>query len=119
MAKNKNISSTRFPYLPVKITVTENNYNLEALIDTGFNGQVILPPNIFTNGQLPPKFVTCKLADNSIVEMPIHRGTLKLGDKKLNEIIILIIGDEPIIGREVIKHFKIILEYGRKIVLEE
>ena len=119
MAKNKSISSIHFPYIPVKITVVENNYNLEALVDTGFNGQVILPPNMFTNGQLPPKFVTCKLADNSIVEMPIHRGTLKLGDKKLNEIMILIIGDEPIIGREVIKHFKVTLDHGRKIILEK
>ena len=118
MAKNKSIISTRFPYIPVKITVIENNYDLEALIDTGFNGHAILPPKIFTNGKLPPKFVTCKLADNSIIETPIYRGTIKLGGKKLNDILVLIMGDEPIIGRSVIKSFKITLDHGRKIIVE-
>ena len=74
---------------------------------------------IFTNGQLPPKFVTCKLADNSIIETPLYRGTIKLGGKKLSDILVLIMGDEPIIGRSIIKHFKITLDHGRRIILDQ
>ncbi|MBI3103458.1 hypothetical protein HYZ05_00800 [Candidatus Daviesbacteria bacterium] len=118
MAKNKSINSVHFPYIPVKITVSENSYGLEALIDTGFNGQVILPPSLMTNGQLPKRFVTCKLADNSMVEMSANRGSIKLGGKKFKDVLVIIMGDEPVIGREVIKHFKIILDHGRKIILE-
>ena len=118
MAIGRKIISTRFPYIPVQVFVSENIYKLEALIDTGFDGQVILPPSLVANGQLPKRFVICKLADNSIVEMLAHRGSIKLGGKKLKDVLVIIMGDEPIIGREVIKHFKITLEYGRKIILD-
>lgn len=118
MEKSKKVIFLNFPYLPIKIVVNENTYKVEALLDTGFDGNIILPPNLFFNGKLPKRFVDCKLADNSIIEVPIYVGFVELGDKKLNNITVLIMGDEPIIGREVIKHFKITLDHGRKILLE-
>ena len=118
MALGRRITSAHFPYILVKITVGVNSYDVESLIDTGFDGQIILPPKIFINGQLPTKFVTCKLADNSIVEIPIHIGSIELGNRKFNDIAVLIMGDEPMVGREVLKHFKVTLDHGRKVIIE-
>ena len=46
-------------------------------------------------------------------------GSVKFWNKNLNNITILVMGDEPIIGREVIKHFKVILEHGQKVIVEQ
>src|SRR3989338_10655869 len=119
MAKNKTVTSSRFPYLPVNISITEKEFELEALLDTGYDGGVVLPPMFITNGEVSGWLVDCKLADNSIVEVSAYLGSVRLGNKKLNNTTVLVMGDEPIIGREVIKHFKIILDYGRKIILDQ
>ena len=118
MAQIKKVISSNFPYLPVQIIVNENVYKIEALIDTGFDGAIVLPPKLFSNGKSPKRYVDCKLADNSVIEVPIYIGSIKLSDKKINSITVLIMGDEPIIGRSIIKHFKVILDHGRKIVVE-
>lgn len=117
MAKNKIVISSHFPYLLVNVSTAKKDFELEALLDTGYDGGVIIPPKRITNGEVSGWLVDCKLANNSIVEVPAYLGSVRLDNKKLNNITILIMGDEPIIGREVIKHFKITLEYGRKIIL--
>ncbi len=119
MAKNKIVTSSRFPYLPIKVSTAKKDFELEALLDTGYDGGVIVPPKLITNGEVSKWLVDCKLADNSIVEVSAYLGSVRLGSKKLNDITVLIMGDEPIIGREVMKHFKVTLDHGRKIILEE
>lgn len=117
MAKNKTVTSSRFPYLPVKIS-TKKDFELEALVDTGYDGGVILPPKLISNGEVSGWLVDCKLADDSMVKVPAYIGSVRLGNKKLSSITVLVMGDEPIIGREIIKHFKIIFDHGRKVIIE-
>lgn len=118
MAQSRKVESSHFPYLPVEVTFKQNKYTLEALLDTGFDGYVVLPPGLVTNGEAADLYESCKLADNSVIKVPIFIGTIKLARKKLSKVTFLIMGDEPIIGREVIKLFKITLYHGRKIILE-
>jgi len=40
----------RFPYLPVRLTVHDRSANVEALLDTGFDGTVVVPAHLLTNG---------------------------------------------------------------------
>lgn len=119
MAKNKTVTSFHFPYLLINISIKRKNFELEALLDTGYDGGVVLPPKLISNGEVSGWLVDCKLADDSIIEVPAYIGLVKIGNKKLNNITVLIMGDEPIIGREVIKHFKVTLDHGRKIILEK
>ena len=118
MAKSKAVTSFHFPYFLVIISTLKGNFEVEALLDTGYDGGVILPAKLLTNGELSGWWVNCKLADNSIVEVPAYLGSVRLGGKKLNNITVLVMGDEPMIGRGVIKSFKITLDHGRKIVVE-
>lgn len=112
------MKSSHFPFLKIQATIKQNKRTLEALLDTGFDGYIVLPPGLVTNGEDADLYESCKLADNSIIRVPIFLGSVKLGDKKFTNITFLMMGDEPIIGREVIKHFKITLDHGRKIILE-
>ena len=50
--------SSRFPYLPVQVTVGAFILQMEALVDTGFDGDLILPQgsipvNVAPAGSLP------------------------------------------------------------------
>lgn len=119
MAQDKILTSNRFPYLPIKVKVSQRKLTVEALIDTGFDGEFILPPQLITDGKLSMQFVECKLADNSIVRVPTYMGSIKIGSKHLDKILIIVMGDEPIVGREIIKHFKVILDHGRKVIVEK
>lgn len=118
MARTTVLISSHFPYFPVKVTVKQRIFDVEALLDTGFDGEIILPSGLATNGELPYWYVDCKLANESVVKIPAFKCSLKLANKKINEVTALIMGDEPVIGREIIKHFKITLDHGRKISLE-
>lgn len=118
MARTTVLISSHFPYLTVKVTVKQRVFDVEALLDTGFDGEIILPPGLATNGELPYWYVDCKLANESVVKISAFKCSLKLANKKINEVTALIMGDEPVIGREIIKHFKITLDHGRKIILE-
>lgn len=117
MAKNKAVTSSRFPYLPIKVS-TKKDFELEALFDTGYDGGIILPSKLISNGEVSGWLVDCKLADDSIIKVPAYIGSVSVGNKKLNNIIVLIMGDEPIVGREVMKYFKITFDHGKKIILE-
>lgn len=118
MAKNKTITSSRFPYLPIKVS-TKKDFELEALLDTGYDGGVILPPKLISNGEVSGWLVDCKLANDLIIEAPAYIGSVRIGNKKLNNITVLIMGDEPIVGLEIMKYFKVIFDHGRKVIVEE
>lgn len=118
MARTTVLKSSHFPYIPVKVTIKQRVLKLEALLDTGFDGEIILQPGLATNGEFLYWYVDCKLADESVVKIPAFKCSLKLANKKLDDVTILIMGDEPVIGREVIKYFKVILDHGRKIIVE-
>lgn len=118
MARTTVLISSHFPYLPVKVTVKQRVFDVEALLDTGFDGEIILPPGLAINGELPYWYVDCQLANELVVKIPAFKCSLKLANKKINEVTALIMGDESVIGREIIKHFKVTLDHGRKIILE-
>lgn len=119
MAQTRKIESFHYPYFPVEVTIKHNKHTLEALLDTGFDGYVVLPPKLVTNGEVADLYESCKLADDSVIRVPVFIGFIKLARKKLNKVTFLIMGDEPVIGREVIKYFKVTLDHGRKIILEK
>lgn len=118
MAQNQKVVSSHFPYITIEITLKHNKHTLEALLDTGFDGYIVLPPGLITNGEAPDLYESCKLADDSIIRVPVFIGSVKVARKKFNKITFIIMGDEPIIGRKIIEHFKITLDHGVKVILE-
>ena len=118
MARIKSIVSLKFPYLPIKVVIAKGTFKLNALLDTGYDGGVVLSPNLVTNGKPSEWIVDCQLADDSIIQAPAYLGSVTLGSKKLDNIAVLIMGDEPMIGQQVIKHFKVTLDHGQKVIVE-
>jgi hypothetical protein len=72
-----------------------------ALLDTGFDGDVAVPPELIGDGQLPDEYRSWSLADASVFVAPVYHGTVQVGSFDPAPADIAGIGDEPHIGRGV------------------
>ena len=117
---NQRLVSSRFPYLPIRVYGREIYYEGDALMDTGLDGGVVLP-----SGYLPVNVPARRqrrwiLGDGSPAEAPTYIGRVAVDGFPLLPfpIAITIMGNEPIIGVEVIRHFSVILDHGRRVIVE-
>ncbi len=117
----KSVTSTKFPYLPITIGIRKRVERVEALLDTGFDGDLVLPPGLITNGKPPDSYLRWKLADTSEVLVPAYLGRVEvadLGDAGTFAAVISILGNEPIIGRSLSNRFSITLDHGRRLIIK-
>jgi len=112
------VESQRFPYLPLIITVGERTIQIEALLDTGFDGDVAIPRPPFADQQPRDEYRTWALADGSIVATPVYHGMVELGSFVAVAVDIIVLGDEPIMGRGISDRYRMILDHGTQLVVE-
>ena len=86
----------------------------EALLDTGFDGSVVIPSG-FLEGRAPDWFQRWRLADGSEAVAPTYLGTVQVGDFQPSTALIIALGEEFIVGLEVIRLFTVILDHGQEV----
>ncbi len=121
MAVNdQRVQSTRVPYAPIAVTADHAATELafEALVDTGYTGYVVVPQGSFTNGAVLEHRLRLRLADGSTIVAPAYRGTLRIGAATLRPVAITEMGDEAIIGMQVVSRFTLTIDHGRILSLE-
>jgi predicted aspartyl protease len=120
-ARQPTFTSTRFPYIPVTVTLNKRTETVEALLDTGFDGDLIIPEGLMTNGKPPDSYLRYKLADQTTsVLAPTYLGKVEvanLGERGEYAAIISVLGTEAIIGRNLARHFHITLDHGRQVII--
>ena len=109
--------SERLPYLPLRLEMRGRSYTVEALIDTGFDGDVAVPPDLLANHE-PDDYQRWTLADGSIVYTPMYFGTVHVNGVGMLDALITALGDEPIVGRGVTDRFRLILDHGMQVIVE-
>jgi predicted aspartyl protease len=118
-AKQPTYSSVHFPYIPVTVFLNKRTETVEALLDTGFDGDLIIPENLMTNGKPPDSYLRFTLADQvTSVLAPAYLGRVEvaeLGDVGEHVAIISVLGTEAILGRNLARYFHITLDYGREL----
>ena len=69
------VESGRFPYLPLRVVLNDDGAEmcLEALIDTGFDGDLALPPELL-EGAFAEAFEVYLLADGSEARAALYAG---------------------------------------------
>lgn len=122
MAMKKTLTSTRYPYIPLTVVVNKRSETIEALLDTGFDGDLILPEGLLTNGKPPDSYLRFTLADQvTNVLTPAYLGMVEmaeLGEAGVSAAIIGVLGNEALIGRNLARRFRIILDHGRQVIVE-
>ncbi len=118
MALTQRVVSSHFPYLPLRLQIRESAYQLQALLDTGFDGYVTVPPELMVGDQPADGHEIWRLADGSEVLTPWYRGSVSIGDLAPVSVVVIELGDEPLIGRGVADGFNVILDHGRRVIVE-
>jgi predicted aspartyl protease len=110
--------SSRFPYLSVRIGLEDRVQEVEVLLDTGFDGDIVVPVGFFSPGLLPDGQDTWALADGSVVRAPFYYGTASVGDLGPFRVLVSMLGNEPIVGVGFIRNFVVTLDHGQRVIVE-
>jgi hypothetical protein len=66
---------------------------------------------------LPDARTDWELADGSAVDAPLYLGTVEVIGLPAVAAGVIVLGDEYILGRGVLAHFKVTLDHGRRVVV--
>jgi predicted aspartyl protease len=91
---------------------------VDALLDTGFEGAVVVPLSFIAPHTIPSFDHRWVLADDSEVQVPVYRGTVALGHLGIFPAVIAAIGSEVLIGRRLTDRFRVILDRGQRVIVE-
>lgn len=92
--------------------------HVDALLDTGFDGSVAVPPDV-VSGASPDDYLIWTLADGSQVLAAAFLGTARLGNLEPFPVLVTALGDEPLVGRGVSDRFKVTLDHGHRLIVEQ
>lgn len=111
------VVSPRFPYLPIRVSVRGQELDLEALLDTGFDGHVVVPTDLLGDGDRPDGYLRWKLADGSPVLAPYYLGSLAIGRLGPYPVVVTALGDEGLVGQQVAERVSILLDHGQRVLV--
>lgn len=114
------VESRRVLYAPITVraALAARELEFEALVDPGYTGYVVVPRGSFTTGEALRHRLRLQLADGSTVLAPAYLGVLRIGNTTLADIAITELGDEAIMGMQVMNHFTLTIDHGRTLSLQ-
>lgn len=116
------IDGTLFARISVATLMPDDSeLELEAIIDTGFNGQLTLPQSLIEQLQLlQVGRRTADLGDDSMFTTEVHLGAV-LWDGEPRPVMVLRGGKTPLIGMELMQNYRLTIEIqdGGAVCLEE
>ena len=117
----RTVTSDDFPYIPIRITIEEWETEAEALLDTGFSGEIVIPETAMPEDIGPPAYhAPYRVADDREILAPVFYGNIQIpGLPPVSDIAIVVLGSRYIIGVGVIGLYRIILERGTQVIIEE
>jgi predicted aspartyl protease len=108
----------RFPYLPIRFDIQQQIVTADALLDTGFDGDVVVPGGTVTRGRMPDGYSRWTLADGSTVLAPYHVGTVEMDGHGPFPAVIVVLGTEVLIGAGAVRHVTIVLDHGQRVIIQ-
>ena len=112
------VVSARFPYVPLRLVVGQQVIEVEAFLDTGFDGAVVMPRGLVSSGNRPTSYLRWTLPDNSVVSAPAYPGTAEIGHLGSFPVLVTVLADEPLVGRGLTDRFRDILGDGSAVIVE-
>jgi len=115
---NGALVSRRFPYILGRVHIGGQGVDVEALLDTGFDGDVAIPDALIKQAGSPDGHSRWRLADGTSVLVPYYVGTVELAGLGPFLALVIVLGDEPLFGAGAARHVTIVLDHGRRVLLQ-
>jgi predicted aspartyl protease len=112
------IVSRQFPYIPIHLTIDGHSAALVAMLDTSFDGDLVVPVGHLPSDITPADQLPVRLADGSQMLLATHVGTARIGVVEIADLLVYVLGEVPLIGTNLIRHFTVILDHGRRVIVE-
>jgi clan AA aspartic protease len=98
--------------LPINFCIDEiTDLSIDCVVDTGFNDDLTLPPQVVTVLKLPPYSTTlARLADGSQYSIPIHAARIRW-DNREQLVPVLATGIRPLLGTALLQGFCLTVEF--------
>jgi predicted aspartyl protease len=95
-------------------------FEVEAFVDTGFDGALILPLGSLPDDLEPDTHATWQLADGFELDAEAYLGQVELaGITGVYPVMISLLGEEAIVGRRLTDSFRLILDHGMRVIVEQ
>lgn len=92
----------------------ETHYGI-ALLDTGFEGDVIVPAHLSVG--FPGRIQDLILADGSPADAPVLGGYVRLADLEYVPADVMFLGEDFIVGTGILSRYEVILDHGRRVIV--
>ena len=120
MAQRRTIERRNYPYLQISWYARGSQQQGWAYLDTGFEGYLSVPESMMESLGLPDYLTPYRLAGGQLVWAPTYDGTLSLlGLDVPMSALIIALGTELLLGRQIIDHLIVTFEYGQRIEARE
>ncbi len=111
------MTGPRFPYVQFALQVGQHSYDGEALIDTGFDGGFAVPLPLLQDVGTPDGYALWEPVVGPPVVAPIYDATFQIDALGSFPVTVTTLGDEILVGLEVISHFAVTLDHGQQVVV--
>jgi clan AA aspartic protease len=85
--------------------------SIEYVVDTGFEGQLALPPaTVASLGLTPGGQTRVKLADDSHASLPVFSAAILWDDEEV-DVSVMAMGSRPLVGTELLQGFNLSVDF--------
>ena len=107
-----------YPYLRFSCRVQNRRFNAEAFVDTGYDGGLVIPESERIGMPSPLTAIPIELGDGRRIFAGVYAGTVMLEDERF-QVTVLFLGNEYLIGREVVDQLRLCFHRGQYLEIEE
>jgi predicted aspartyl protease len=118
MRPRPRLVSHRSPFIPIDVLLGQTSGRFEALLDTGFDGDVVVPEHFTASLGAPDEYRVFRLADGSLTVGETFSGQVVLGPVGTFPARVVSLGDECLLGLGVAHRCSVLLDHGQRVIVE-
>ncbi len=108
---------SHYPYLPFSCRVHDREFTGEGYVDTGYDGGLVIPESEGKGMPTALAIMPIELGDGKRIYVPHYVGTVSL-EKKRFQATVYFLGNEYLIGRQIVDQLRLCFHHGEYLEIE-